>query len=296
MIDEISALVQVLLLHQLLDEVYILLRLEITIGAVVPAGAAHGKEVADVIRIIAELHPGRDAAQGETAEGPVIPGGRQGFQCGIFRIGVITPFDSGHQISLKVPVEFPQGVLGRTEIPVAVIIVEGGGHGDDGPDLAVLDQVIQHVLDSGHAVSALEVLAGAPTPAMHQIQDVVAGFSVARVIAIGQINGGLLLHRGVAVQVVLRVIGDPFNGALMLCWGGIRGRNRGGVTGLWNCQGVRFSFRTSCAGSADDQQRGAKERQESVFADDHGFVASFLWLNSQFMMSASRAARPPPPC
>ena len=76
-IDEIAALVEAVILHQLLDEVHVPFDLEISIGAVVPAGAAHGQKVTDIIRVITELQPGRDRAQRETAEGPVIPGSFQ---------------------------------------------------------------------------------------------------------------------------------------------------------------------------------------------------------------------------
>ena len=67
MVDEVASLVQVVLLDDLLDVVHIAHGLEIAVGAVVPAGAAHGQEVPDIIRIMAEFHPGGHAAQRETA-------------------------------------------------------------------------------------------------------------------------------------------------------------------------------------------------------------------------------------
>ena len=76
-IYEITALIKVVILHQLFDEVHIPFDLKISVSAVIPAGSAHRQEVTNIICVIAELQPGRDRAQGESTESPMIPGSLQ---------------------------------------------------------------------------------------------------------------------------------------------------------------------------------------------------------------------------
>ena len=87
-IDEISTLVKVVVLNELLNEVHILFNLEIAVASIVPARTAHGQEVADIVGIIAELQPRCHRAERESAEGSVVTAGFQIVLRGTFRIGV----------------------------------------------------------------------------------------------------------------------------------------------------------------------------------------------------------------
>ena len=62
-IDEVTAAVEVVVLHQRFDEIHVILDTEVAVGAVVPARAAYRQEVADIVIIIAELQPSRDRAE-----------------------------------------------------------------------------------------------------------------------------------------------------------------------------------------------------------------------------------------
>ena len=74
MIDEIASFVKVVILYKLFDEIDVLFDLKIAVGAVIPAGTAHGDKGADIVGIVAELQPGCHGAEGKAAEGAVITG------------------------------------------------------------------------------------------------------------------------------------------------------------------------------------------------------------------------------
>ena len=71
-IDEISTLVKVVVLNELLNKVHVLLNLKIAVTTVIPARTAHGQKVADIVGIIAELQPRCYRAERESAESSVI--------------------------------------------------------------------------------------------------------------------------------------------------------------------------------------------------------------------------------
>ena len=176
----------------------------------------------------------------------MIPGSRQILLRGGYREGVELSLHGRHQIILKIPVELPQGVFGGAEVPGAVFVVEGGGHGDDGLHFAVFDHVIQHVFH--HAVAHIEVFAGSSAPAVHQIQDIIMGFQIVFVVAVRQIDGCRFLNWRIAIQGIFGIIGDPYDAALLRCRSVINGGNRGSVACLWDGQGIRVSFRMGRAG------------------------------------------------
>ena len=107
-IDEISTLVKVVVLNELLNEVHVFFDLEIAVTAVIPARTAHGQEVADIVGIIAELQPRCHRAEGESAEGSVVTAGFQIVGRGAFRIGVELSLYRRHQVFLKVMVKLSE--------------------------------------------------------------------------------------------------------------------------------------------------------------------------------------------
>ena len=107
-IDEISTLIKVVVLNELLNEVHVFFDLEIAVTAVIPARTAHGQEVADIVGIIAELQPRCHRAEGESAEGSVVTAGFQIVGRGAFRIGVELSLYRRHQVFLKVTVKLSE--------------------------------------------------------------------------------------------------------------------------------------------------------------------------------------------
>ena len=67
-IDEVAALVEVIVLHKLFDEIDVARDLEVSVGAVVPRRPAHGEKIADVVGFITELEPRRHRPEGEAPE------------------------------------------------------------------------------------------------------------------------------------------------------------------------------------------------------------------------------------
>ena len=125
-IDEIPSLVQIVILHKLLDEIHVLFDLEIAVGPVIPGRAAHGQEVTDIIIVIAELQPGRNGAKGEAPERPVISGTHEVFlRCGL-SVGVELAFHGRHQVLFEIAVKLTELRDGGREVCIAVRIVEGG--------------------------------------------------------------------------------------------------------------------------------------------------------------------------
>ena len=68
------------------------------VGTHDPAVPAHGNEVFDVVQIVDELIPGGDRPQGETAEGPVLPGGLKPLLRHVLGIGVVPALHEGDQV------------------------------------------------------------------------------------------------------------------------------------------------------------------------------------------------------
>ena len=107
-IDEIAALVKMVVFHKLFNEIDVPFDLEVAVGAVVPAGTAHGQEVMNIVVVIAELQPCRHRTEGEAAERPVIAGGHQVLRRSRFSIGMEHTLDRRHQMILEIPVELPE--------------------------------------------------------------------------------------------------------------------------------------------------------------------------------------------
>ena len=141
---------------------------------------------------MAELQPGGHAAQGKAAEGPVIPGSHQVFRRSGVRVGMILSLHSRHQCALEIQMELAELIDGCAEISAAAFCVEGGGNRDQRLDVASFDHLIQHGFDG--PVVHVEVFACRAAPAVHQVNDVVAGFSVVFVIAIRQVHIRHLLN------------------------------------------------------------------------------------------------------
>ena len=199
-VDEISPLIEVLVLDELFDVIHVLFKLEVPVGAVIPAGAAHGEEPADIVIVIAKLEPGGDGAQGEAAEGPVVAGGGQVLRRGGGGVGMVLSLHGGHQVRLKVPVELTELLDATSEIPAAVIVVECSGDDDEGRGVAPLDEVVKEVL------SVVEILPGPASPAVHQVEDVVPGLGVLRVVPVGRVDVGCLGDGRAVPDVVLGLV------------------------------------------------------------------------------------------
>ena len=97
-----------------------------------------------------------------------------------------------HQRVLEVQMELAELIDGCAEIPIAAFCVEGGGNRDHRLDVALLDHLIQHGFDG--PIVHVEIFACRAAPTVHQVNDVVAGFSVVFVIAIRQVHIRHLLN------------------------------------------------------------------------------------------------------
>ena len=181
---------------------------------------------------MAELQPGGHAAQGKAAESPMIPGSHQVFWRNGFSVGVVFPLHRRHQRVFKIQMELAELIDGSAEIPAAALGVEGGGNRDHRLDVALLDHLIQHGFDG--PVVHVEIFACRAAPAVHQINDVVAGFGVVCVIAIRQVHIRHLLNVRTIPGVVLRVIYDLFHCARMIGCNCILGGHGCRPSGLGN--------------------------------------------------------------
>ena len=116
---------------------------------------------------------------------------------------------SGHQRVFEVQMELAELIDGSAEIPAAALSVEGGGNRNHRFDIAAFDHLIQHRPD--RTVIHVEIFACRAAPAMHQVDDVIAGFGVVRVIAIRQVYVSLFLDIRSVSGIILRVIHKFFH-------------------------------------------------------------------------------------
>ena len=199
MIDEISALVEIVVFYKLFDEIDVLLEAEVAVGAVVPARAAHRQKIVNIIVIVTELKPRRYRAEREAAERAVVA---RGFQIGVggrFGVRVILSLDRRHQVFFEIAVELSEFLYGRREIRIAVCVVECRRYDDHRFHIAFGDHIVEHILLRGK----LKVFSRVTAPTVHKIEDIISRFCIVLVITVRCVNVSGLGDRAAVSDVII---------------------------------------------------------------------------------------------
>ena len=204
-----------------------------------PVVAAHRQVLTAVGESLLEDIPGGDAAQRETADGPVVTGCEDAFLIGLLQIGGVMHLNSRNQVIHIFLGE--DGRLAGALAPILglVVLVPGGRNGDEGSCEAVLDHVVKEVHQRSLAVPvpAQEILLCYARPAMKEIDDVIF---LRCIISIGQINVCRFAGRGFGTgRVVLGIVPKDFHRSLLRGRTEVFGRHDVGVVDAERfCHGI----------------------------------------------------------
>ena len=199
---------------------------------------------------------------------------------------------------LEISMELPEFGDGRTEIGIAVFVIEGCRNDDQGLYLAAFDQVVEHIFLG----RKFKVFTCVPAPAVHQVKNIVFCIGIIFIVAVGRIDVGGFGDRTAAAHVILAVVIHPHDSAGLRRGFRIFRRHRDGVTSLRyvdrRCHIVfpfghgvclRVHLRLLCKAFAPGERRDRKRECHARGKYFFHFVTS-LWLTDiRFILSSSGA-------